>query len=241
MSLAATRALLPGLVLAAAVWGPVCAETAASDRRLSGELAAHSDFIVRGFSRSDSGPALQAGLRFRDRGGFIAGLWGSTVEFAFDDGLRDPRQTELRAYAGYAARLGSGWSLDATVVRYEYPGAEEAVDLAYSEASLAAHFRDLLSVSVAYTPDLFELGPEATYFELTGGYPLPAGLTLSAGIGRAEHADAPVAHYHYGHIVLRRPFRRFLLQAGYYDSDDPVVPRWGEAVDGAWSIGVSFR
>ncbi len=82
--------LMPILVLAP--WGG--AQSASDDRSpvLQAEVTATSDYVFRGYSRSEGDPALQAGLRYRHRSGFFVGGWASTVRFAYDDMIGDPRR-----------------------------------------------------------------------------------------------------------------------------------------------------
>ncbi|MEM7354961.1 MAG: TorF family putative porin [Acidobacteriota bacterium] len=208
------------------------------------EVGAASDYIFRGFSRSDGEPALQVGLRYLHRSGFFAGGWASTVRFDYDgDFADDTRRFELQAFAGYSTSFGPDWSGSAQVVRYLYPDTDPAVDRSYGEASLTLFFRDLLSVAVAYTPGFLRSNRSGTFFELSGRYPLPRSFELSAGLGRGEVDLGAVDGFTYGHLAVSRPIgrpaARFHVDLGYYHSDAPEFPRWGAAIDGNWALVVS--
>ncbi len=225
------------LALAAAFAPPPVAR--AGD--LSAEVALASDYVFRGFSRTGSEPALQAGFRYQHRGGLFAGAWASTVRFDYDHFADRQRRLELHAFAGYAATLKRGWSGSALLVHYHYPDADRPVDMSYTEASLNLYFRDLVSVTVACTPDFLSSGRSGVFAELAGRYPLPRGVELSAGIGRAELDVSDETGYTYGHLAVGRSAGRFGIDLGYYLSGARDVPNWGEVADGSWALVVSAR
>ncbi len=228
------------LVLALAPW---CGAQAASDDRssaLQAEVAVASDYVFRGYSRSEGDPALQAGLRYRHRTGFFVGGWASTVRFAYDDMIGDPRRVEVRGSTGYARPVGQDWFWHALVVRYEFPGSDGRIDTSYTEVQLSAQYRELISTTVAYTSSYLGRDSSGLFGEVTAGYPLPFNLDLSVGIGYAE-LDSSRASYSYGHAELGRTFGPISVSLGYYDSDAVPVPPWGEVVDGTWVLGITAR
>ena len=48
---------------------------------ISWSVAATSDYVFRGASQTDEGPALQAGLTYTAPAGFYVGAWASNVDF----------------------------------------------------------------------------------------------------------------------------------------------------------------
>jgi uncharacterized protein (TIGR02001 family) len=92
---------------------PVAAESGIS---LSGELGLVSDYRFRGLSLSDRGPALQGGLTVEHASGAYAGIWSSTIEES-DGGAN----AEVDFYAGYAAELPGGFTVDVLLNYYSYP------------------------------------------------------------------------------------------------------------------------
>ena len=209
---------------------------------LSAEIAVASDYVFRGFSRTASEPALQAGLRYRHRKGLVAGAWASTVRFDYDGQFADNvRRLELLAFSGYAATFKRGWSGSALLVRYQYPEADQEVDKSYTEANFSIYYRELFSLTVAYTPGFLRSDQSGFFVELSGRYPLTRRFDLSAGIGRGELDLADDTGYTYGHIVVGRGAGRFVIDLGYYLSDAPEFPRWGEVADGNWALVVSAR
>ena len=125
-------------------------------------------------------------------------------------------------------------------MRYEFPGAASSVDTSFSEVQLSVRYRDLVSTTIAYTPDFLQSGSYAYFVELTGSYPLAHGIDLSAGIGVAE-LEFDAASYVYGHVGASRSFGPFTVDLGYYDTDGRTIPPWGYVVDGSWVLGVSIQ
>ncbi len=227
------------LLLVLAPWGS--ARSGSDDRSpvLRAEVTVTSDYVFRGYSRSEGDPALQAGLRYRHRSGFFVDGWASTVGFAYDDMIGDPRRVEVRGSAGYARSVGQSWFWNALVVRYEFPGSDDRIDTSYTEVQVTAQYRELVSTTIAYASSY--LGRDSGLFgEVTAGYPLPFKLDLSVGIGYAE-LDPSSANHFYGHAELGRTFGPISVKLGYYDSDGVPIPPWGEVVDGTWVLGITAR
>ena len=228
------------LVLTLAAWGRAQAESDDLSRALQAEVTVASDYVFRGYSRSEGDPALQAGLRYRHRSGFFVGGWASTVRFAFDDAIEDPRRAEVRGSMGCARPVGQNWFWNALVVRYEFPGSDGRIDTSYTEVQLSAQYRELISTTVAYASNYLGHDGSGLFGEVTAGYPLPFNLDLSVGIGYAE-LDPSSVSYFYGHAELGRTFGPISVNLGYYDSDGAPIPPWGEVVDGTWVLGLTAR
>ncbi len=228
------------LALALATWGGAQAASDDRSRALQAEVTVTSDYVFRGYSRSEGDPALQAGLRYRHRSGFFVGGWASTVRFAFDDRFGDPRRAEVRGFTGYARPVGRNWLWNALVVRYEFPDSDDRIDTSYTEFQASAQYRELVSTTIAYTSSYLGHDGSGLFVEVTAGYPLPLKLDLSVGIGYAELDPSSVSHF-YGHAELGRTFGPISVNLGYYDSDAVPIPPWGEVVEGSWVVSLTAR
>ena len=89
-----------------------------------------SDYIFRGVSQTDSGPALQFNLGVHHSSGFHAGLWTSNVDF---NNPGSGTNLELDYTVGWAFSLPGDSSLDVYATRYSYPGTNAGYDIAYNE------------------------------------------------------------------------------------------------------------
>ena len=83
---------------------------------LSVSLAATTDYVFRGVSQTDGGPAFQAGLTYTSPFGVYAGVWGSNVDFGGTGGF------ETDYFVGWNTDLSDSWNLDLGVTRYTYSG-----------------------------------------------------------------------------------------------------------------------
>ena len=86
------------------IWGSalgLCAAMAAfggaqaQDIEVSHSVTLTSDYLFRGVSRSNGGPAIQGNVEFSNGSGAYGGLWASSTETDFDASI------ELDAYAGF--------------------------------------------------------------------------------------------------------------------------------------------
>lgn len=172
-TVAAVALMGSGLALAS----PVLADEPAAE--VSFNAGVTSDYVWRGFSQSDEGPAVQVGADVA-YGNFYAGTWASNVDFG------DSTDAEWDFYAGVTATTGAiDW--DFGVSYYNYVGDPDEADYNFVEFKVAASQtfdKVTLGGSVNYSPDFFGLDEEATYVEVTGEYALNDQWAISGGIGK---------------------------------------------------------
>ncbi|MFN3352652.1 MAG: TorF family putative porin [Brevundimonas sp.] len=167
-------------VLALAAAMIAAAPASAQDVDVAFNFGVTSDYVFRGFTQSDSDPAVQGGVD-ATIGSFYVGAWASNVEF-FDD-----TDGEIDIYGGYRTEA-AGYALDFGVVGYLYPGGPGAADYDYVEFKAAASRAvgpATLGVVVFYSPDFFGAADEeAVYVEGNAAWALNANWTVSAAVGR---------------------------------------------------------
>lgn len=147
----------------------------------SGNVALTTDYIFRGLSQTDSGPAVQGGFDYTN-GIFYAGTWASSVGFT--------NGTELDLYAGVTPTVGP-FALDFAVLGYFYPAAADEAggvgEFDYYEAMASASFSPMepltLGASVYYSPENFAETGEALYAEISAEYALSDALSISGAYG----------------------------------------------------------
>ena len=109
-------------VVGAVVLGLVAATVHAAD--LTANAGVASNYVFRGFTQSDDGPAIQGGIDFAPNNGFYAGAWGSTVDCAIGSscfgGNSNGDGLEVDLYVGYHAKLKDNWGMDLGYIIYEY-------------------------------------------------------------------------------------------------------------------------
>lgn len=189
-----------------------------SQLEFSSNVALTSDYLFRGISQTDNGPAIQGGFDL-SYGLFYAGVWGSNVDF--DDSL------ELDLYLGFAGTTGGGTTWDVGAVLYEYPGdgADGAPDSDYQEyyVSLGQDFGVLsASVSAFYSPDFFAESDDALYLAADVEVPLSEylALTLHFGDQSIDDNDAfGTPDYQDWSIGLATEMQGFGLSVAWSDTD----------------------
>lgn len=115
------------LVLAAAFAAPAFAQTPApeapaSPHTFTGNVALTSDYVFRGISQTQHGPAIQGGFDYSHASGFYLGTWASNVSWVRDTNVKTNSSMELDVYGGYKWGFAPDFTLDLGVLTYIYPG-----------------------------------------------------------------------------------------------------------------------
>jgi uncharacterized protein (TIGR02001 family) len=138
---------VPGVVLAQAA-APADAKPAEakSPHTFTGNVGVVSQYIFRGLSQTNGGPALQGGLDYAHASGFYAGTWLSNISWytdqnagtkSFPTSLASPgaagapytpnqsnaASLEWDFYGGFKNSVAGGdWNYDVGLIQYYYPG-----------------------------------------------------------------------------------------------------------------------
>lgn len=182
---------------------------------LSGTFAVTSDYLFRGISQTNEGPAFQAGLTYTLPSGLYAGAWGSNV----DSTTSDPNW-EVDGFLGYNTDLGSRWNVDVLVNRYQYLGAR-ASD--YAELIAKTTFLKTYSLTLAYTNDLYGSGTDGYYYAVDARWALPHDFTIGAHAGHSMYTSVlrKVDHdYNDFGVNVGKTFGPLGLSVGYYDTSE---------------------
>ena len=142
-------------------------------------LGATTDYVWRGFSQSDEGPAIQGGIDVTS-GGFYAGTWASSVDFG------DGTEAEWDFYAGYSTTSGP-IDIDIGFTYYTYVGDPSGSGYDFLELKIAAsHTFENFTVGAAlhHSPDFYGADEKATFIEVTGEYAINDKWAISGGIGK---------------------------------------------------------
>lgn len=185
----------------------------------SATLAVTSDYVFRGLSQTDEGPAFQAGAVYSAPMGFYVGAWASNVDF----GTGDP-DFEVDTFVGYNTDIGASVNFDVMANRYNYPGAGASN---YWELITKTTFLENYSVSVAYTDDVFGTDSDSWYYAAGASFGLPAdiGLGLSAGVTEFESAGTDYKDWS---VSLSKGFGPLTVSAAYIGTDDDGEQAYGD-------------
>ncbi|MEO6102059.1 MAG: TorF family putative porin, partial [Pseudoxanthomonas sp.] len=171
---------------------------------ISVSLAATTDYVFRGVSQTDNGPAFQAGLNYSAPFGLYAGVWGSNVDF----GEGGPN-FEVDYYVGWNKDLSDAWNLDLGVTRYTYESADSGYgDIDSNEYIAKLSWSGPVTIGgiLAYADDYANTGAEETYTGLSVGYDVgESGFSVGATTGytsiKAEN-DGGRADYFDGSVTV---------------------------------------
>jgi len=143
--------------------------TQAAQAEVSFNAALVTDYVFRGVSYSDNGPALQGGADYAHESGLYVGTWLSNVDSGADTDI------EYDLYVGYATEM-NGLEIDLGYTMYNYLDAFSDGNTVEIYANVT---KDAFTASIYRDIDLWE----TTY--LAGAYSmeLPNELTLDLSLG----------------------------------------------------------
>lgn len=203
-------AALAMLLTASALSAPAFAqdEETQGPVTVSGGATVVSDYRFRGLSLSNEKVAFQPTVTVSHESGFYVGTWLSTLPDTPTYG-----KVEVDLYAGYAADIADGTSVDVGVTYYWYPNGVQAAgpsDYAEIIGKLSHTLGPVeATATVAYAPDQKSLGSDDNIY---------LNLGLAAGI-----PDTPVT---------------LTGSVGYTDGSLGALAPGGNYLD--WSLGASF-
>lgn len=190
---------------------------------LSGNIGLTSNYIWRGVTQSDDGPAAQGGIDYSHASGFYAGTWLSNVDFG---GADDLNEYEHDLYLGYAGEAGA-FGYDVGMVHYMYPLADDAD---FTELALSGSYGSF-GAGVAYTFNSdVEDGPGAAfaesdlYYFVSAGFELPQdfGLGLLVGSYAFENDGVGGTELDYTHYQVALSKGDFTFALDQNDLDGAV-------------------
>jgi len=204
-----------------------------------------TDYVFRGQSLSDEGPAIQGSLDW-GYSGFYAGIWGTNIEIG--DG-----SVELDYYGGYAGTVGP-IDYDAMLIYYHFAATSDdsvgGVDpdqfetwLTLSHTFAGAPFEPTLGVFWAWSPDFTLEDGTSHYINGTLALSLPQGFGVDFGYGYQDvegdkttpsgwlGGTSTQSGFDYTHwqVGLSKEVVGFGLDLRYHDTDEnsDFVAYWG--------------
>ncbi|HEY3730538.1 MAG TPA: TorF family putative porin [Steroidobacteraceae bacterium] len=188
---------------------------------LGGSIGVATDDAYRGVSYSND--------QLSPRGEFhgVLGPWFAGVSAEeIRRGLNRGAGAEVIAYIGYQLPITDGWSVQATMRHYDYPGNLFRAQYNYDELELSVGWQQRVVVSAIASPDTYShdyLGNfgngRAFAYEVAARQPLPAGLSALAGLGYYDLRHEIGIGYFYGSVGLERRWRSWAVDLRYVDTD----------------------
>lgn len=174
-----------------------------------------TDYVYRGVSNSDEHGAVQLALDVSSDSGLFGGVWASTTDITTGD---RNRALEVDYYIGYVRYFENDWSASLSINRYTYPGGDGDVSYNYNELAAVIGFKDRLWFELDYTDSLFGHSEPAYNLEASANWPLPASLTLTAGIGYFDTSRIAENAYSHWQLGVSRPAGWVTVDLRYHDT-----------------------
>lgn len=133
--------------------------------QLSANASVTTNYVFRGVTQTDDGPAIQGGLDYNHENGLYAGAWASNME----EGL------EIDVYAGFTKSINPDVNIDLGLLFYNYT---DDVYADTNEIKISGSFK---MVNLAYYIGDAD-GADYTYLDLSAQHELPE-FVISGHIG----------------------------------------------------------
>ncbi|WP_369668428.1 TorF family putative porin [Thioalkalicoccus limnaeus] len=221
----------PLMIVALAAVNPA---VAAPPLDLSADLSVVSNYLWRGTSQTDDGPAVQGGLELGHDSGFYIGTWASNVDF------ESGANYELDIYMGFDFTLpDEAASLGVNTIYYAYPDDDGSID--FWEIGLSGGY-DFFSAGIQYTvwgdkdneDALFDQGDLYYYAGLDFELPYELGLGIQLGyydftndrVEVDELGNTRSANYWHWGVSISREAGEFGTFSFNYEQNDGRSEIW---------------
>lgn len=205
-----------------------------------------SEYYFRGLSYNQQPSIATLVSQYQHDSGFFGGIW--LGRHNDDQTFRGNREIDL--WAGYSAALSPQWVSEITVARYIYP-ADELIDYDWGEVSVALHWQQSLSFSLAVNRDVFGESDEGRVLEII--YRKPLGEFLAdASLGLANHSglEHPLlseqninSRYSFYEFGISKSFNKIRSRLAWLGSSQAGKQVYGQRFadgDVTFSINYSF-
>ena len=187
---------------------------------MSGGAALMSNYIWRGVSQTNNGPAMQGEFKIKSSVGLYVSTWGSNVKFT--DSNDDIATTELNYSVGFEKEIGNA-EVNLGAWFYGYPQAKR-VD--YTEPFVWLGYK-FIHVSVAYSSNVFGSGNSGTYYSggldytLKSQYPVLKGVSVGAGTGYYAFSGGVYGEKSYWNyqLYVKKSFKHFAVEIAWTDTN----------------------
>ena len=207
-----------------------------------GSIAATTDYVFRGISQTQGGPALQLDLHYEAAAGWFAGAWTSTIDFGYDSVGR----VEVDPYVGWNLPLDTDWSTRLSYVRYLYPETEVGTDYDYGDFSVRLEWQDRAVASAAWSPDMVQFRNgylhrgNAYSYELSLRQPL--GSIFAGSIGAGYYDQLFGLEYWSWNAGVSCAVGRLELDLSRFANDGTAREFYGrEAAGDRWALTALWR
>ncbi|GAA4082112.1 TorF family putative porin [Zhongshania borealis] len=186
-----------------------------------------TDYMFRGISQTLNDPAVHAAFDVSHTSGLSAGVWSSNVDSQDRGPFDDQSDQEIDIYIGYGTSLNEYWMVDATAIRYIFPGTASDTDLDWNELLIGVHFREYVSLLIGYSNKVFNLDDPGIYYGLSGNLPLSHNTRLTASLGYYDLDDALNDSYMDWSAGAEADMGMFTARLAYIEADNHADTLFG--------------
>lgn len=210
-------------------------EAPTSPHTFSANIGLFSEYVFRGITNSNEGPAVQGGFDYAHESGLYAGVWASNIEFGGGPAT-DTASIEVDFYGGMTGSFANGIGWDVGLIYYAYPDQNEdeltGADYDYFEgygklnySFEAVTWTPSVEIGLYYSPDYFGDDGEGVYTYGTFGLTLPyefspyvtVGYQYVAGDESSGPAGFDYVHYAVG---MSKALGKFTADLSWQDARD---------------------
>jgi uncharacterized protein (TIGR02001 family) len=236
----------------------ILSSSALSYADIHGTLTGTTNYVGRGYTKSDNDFAIQANVDYQHSSGIYLGASASNVNFG-DRAIRkkksptelnfpDSARVEFTPYFGYTHKITDDWRVDVQWSRYLYDGKIYGRDADYNEFYLFLHYRDLLTFRASISDHLYGHNVVSGDYHLTARYPLTDYLEISSGVGYLQALKVLEYDFLYWDAGITGRYKRISADLRYTQSvwtTKEFETRWGYGPDElnarvVFSISVGF-
>ena len=207
------KKLVHALVLTGLVAIPALAlaDDPAPPNPLTANIGLTTNYVFRGISQSQNGPAIQGGIDYAHPSGFYVGTWGSNVSWVSSHTVgaaavpfKNNNSMELDLYGGFRQSVGD-FGYDVGAIEYYYPG-DKISGVASpdtTEVYVSGSWK-FLSLKYSHTVSSHFVGwvgaqgqntRNSNYIEANANYDLGGGWGVLGHIGHQKIENLSVADY----------------------------------------------
>jgi uncharacterized protein (TIGR02001 family) len=194
-----------------------------------GELSFRSDYVYRGYSKSQGNPVVQGLIDYQDDSGWFGGLGLSQVNFDHQPNTNSA-EVEIKPYMGWALPLATDWSTELSVNGYIYNDKIFEQNADYAEFSATLHYQDWLSGKISVAPNAYQRHATVPSYELNYRRDILDTVHFSGGLGYTQAGVLLGQDYFYWNLGVSWFVTPYLtLDARYVDVhlnnyDDSELP-----------------
>lgn len=189
---------------------------------VTGGVTLASQYRFRGISLSDEKAAIQGTATLNHESGFYAGFWASSLD---GFGELGGSNVELDLYGGYKTAIGGGFTLDAGLLYYAYPGSTGG-DFEFIEpyANISGTVGPATAkVGVAFAPSQAGLADNSNIYifgDLAAAIPsTPVTIKGHLGYSKGDTPLTPSGDYADWLIGADYVWKNLTLGVAYVDTD----------------------